>query len=334
MQLSYAQNLEDYHLDLVFAGQTTGTYVDVGGGHPVADNVSYYFYLKGWRGLIVEPQEALAAAYAHIRPRDHTVSSLAGRSDGEIPFHVVEGLHGLSSAIRENAESASKYGATFKTVQKPVRRLSRLIDEARLGAIDILKIDVEGAEPDVLAGLDLTRHRPKLVLVEAINPNNPEADAAAWEPVLLNAAYAFVFFDGLNRFYVANEARALAERLPAKSASWDTVQHLWDHGRAARTKHHGDHALAAALEHGFNAMLPELDPALLARILTRGLALRGLDPAMPTTLTALAGTIEDPSSAAAAKDLAAFTASDRCRAALGRIACMYDGGHVVEDKTD
>ena len=81
-------------------------------------------------------------------------------------------------------------------------------------------------------------------------------------------------------------------------------------------------------------MLPELDPALLARILTRGLALRGLDPAMPTTLTALAGTIEDPSSAAAAKDLAAFTASDRCRAALGRIACMYDGGHVVEDKTD
>jgi FkbM family methyltransferase len=331
MQLSYAQNLEDYHLDLVFAGQNSGTYVDVGGGHPVADNVSYYFYLKGWRGLIVEPQDTLAAAYAHIRPRDHTVSCLAGRSDGEIPFHVVDGLHGLSSAIKANAESAAQYGATFKTIQKPVRRLSRLIDEAKLGAIDILKIDVEGAEPDVLAGLDLQRHRPKLVLVEAVNPNNPDADAAAWEPLLLNAAYAYVFFDGLNRFYVANEARALAGRLPAKPASWDAVQHLWDHGRAARTPHHGDHLLATALEHGFHAMLPELDPALIARILERGLALRGHDPAKPETVAKLAGSIEDPAHAASAKDLAAFLASDHCRAALGRIACMYDGGHVVED---
>ena len=70
MRLSYAQNLEDYHLDLVFADVTRGTYVDVGGGHPVADNVTFWFYLKGWHGLIVEPQPALAGAYRHIRPRD------------------------------------------------------------------------------------------------------------------------------------------------------------------------------------------------------------------------------------------------------------------------
>ena len=87
MQLSYAQNLEDYHLDLVFGDQQTGTYVDVGGGHPVADNVSFWFYLKGWRGLIVEPQEALASIYANVRPRDHTVS-LPGRTQrgrGRVP---------------------------------------------------------------------------------------------------------------------------------------------------------------------------------------------------------------------------------------------------------
>ena len=47
MRLSYAQNLEDYHLDLAFGGLTDGVYVDVGGGHPVADNVSFWFYLKG-----------------------------------------------------------------------------------------------------------------------------------------------------------------------------------------------------------------------------------------------------------------------------------------------
>jgi len=64
MQLSYAQNLEDYHLDLVFAGQKTGTYVDVGGGHPVADNVSFWFYLEGWRGLVKNMSRPLDVANA------------------------------------------------------------------------------------------------------------------------------------------------------------------------------------------------------------------------------------------------------------------------------
>ena len=111
MRMSYAQNLEDYHLDLVFGEQATGTYVDVGGGHPVADNVSFWFYLKGWRGLIVEPQESLAAVYAGVRPRDAVYCGLAGRGSGTVPFHQVEGLHGLSSMVTANAQSAGQYGA-------------------------------------------------------------------------------------------------------------------------------------------------------------------------------------------------------------------------------
>src|SRR5437868_1095747 len=130
MQLSYAQNLEDYHLELMFAGQDGGTYVDVGGGHPVADNVSFWFYLRGWRGLIVEPQQALADLYARVRPRDHTVSCLAGRAEGAAEFHVVEKLHGFSSTVRAHAEGAAGFGAAFTTVTKPVRALSALIGEA------------------------------------------------------------------------------------------------------------------------------------------------------------------------------------------------------------
>ena len=56
MDLSYSQNLEDYHLSLAFAGQRTGFYIDIGGGHPVADNVSFWFYERGWQGIVVEPQ--------------------------------------------------------------------------------------------------------------------------------------------------------------------------------------------------------------------------------------------------------------------------------------
>ncbi len=172
MQISYAQNLEDYHLDLLFADQATGTYVHVGGGHPVADNVSFWFYLKGWRGLIVEPQQSLADIYARVRPRDHTVSCLAGRAPGEMEFHVVERMHGFSTTVRENAASASGMGAAVTTIRKPVRTLSELCVEAGVSTIDFLKIDVEGAESEVLAGMDFKRWRPRVVVIEAIAPGS------------------------------------------------------------------------------------------------------------------------------------------------------------------
>jgi hypothetical protein len=54
MALSYTQNLEDYHLSLALADQSTGFYIDVGAGHPIADNVSFWFYERGWKGIVVE----------------------------------------------------------------------------------------------------------------------------------------------------------------------------------------------------------------------------------------------------------------------------------------
>ena len=329
MHLSYAQNLEDYHLNLVLGDVVDGVYVDVGGGHPVADNVSFYFYLKGWRGLVVEPQDMLAAAYAGVRPRDHVVSCLAGRDDGHIDFHIVDGLHGLSSAVKANADSAQQYGAGYRTEQREVKRLSKLIDEAKLGQIDFLKIDVEGAEPDVLAGLDLKRHRPKIILVEAVNPHVTEGDWAKWEPTLTNAGYKFAFFDNLNRFYVADEHAALAAKFPSMPTPWHEIGHLWSSGRVLDAPEHPDRALGLTLAKGLMAVLPTLPAELIARLLAAGLA---ADKQTLTAhlLTTLIGTAEWPGQDAAvsAGDAAALVATDRFKSALGRMACMYDGGHL------
>ena len=289
MHLSYAQNMEDYHLDLIFAGQDRGTYVDVGGGHPVADNVSFHFYLKGWRGLVVEPQVQLANLYAHVRPRDLAVSCLAGSAEGEIDFHVVDKLHGFSTTVREHAAGASQFGASYQTIRKRVRPLRTLIDEAGLGAIDFLKIDVEGAEQDVLAGMDLARQRPRILLIEAMQPGSLAAAWAQWEPMLLAQAYRFAFFDRLNRFYVAEEASELLARFPPEPAPWHGVQHLWDHGRAPLRSDHPDHALAQVLLHGFLAELPCLPTALLRRLLERGLAATAPGGLTPHAIASLLG---------------------------------------------
>ena len=331
MRLSYAQNLEDVHLELIFAGEPPGTYVDVGGGHPVADNVTFWLYLKGWRGLVVEPQAALAEAYAHIRTRDTVFCGLAGSRDGESEFHLVEGLHGLSSMVREVAAEAQRFGAGMTTTRVPMRRLDGLIAEAGLDRIDLLKIDVEGAESEVLAGIDLNRLRPRVLVIEAVNPATPGTEPAPWEAVLAAAGYEFALFDNLNRFYVAREAKALARRLPKEPLKWDAVEHLWDHGRAPHNPANADHALARVLERGLMASLPAMSPELLASLLRRGLKLAPAAALGGSDILKLLGSAEYPGPEPVPAGMDALIAGDRFRAALGRIACFYDGGHIVEE---
>ncbi len=58
--LSYSQRFEDQYLLVCFADRPDGFYLDIGAGHPVFDNVSFAFYLRGWQGIAVEPNPALA----------------------------------------------------------------------------------------------------------------------------------------------------------------------------------------------------------------------------------------------------------------------------------
>src|SRR5690242_3288672 len=270
MELSYSQNLEDYHLWLAFAGQTTGTYIDVGAGHPIADNVSFCFYERGWRGIVVEPQPELAGLYQRLRPRDTVMSGLVGRKCGEIEFHAVDRLHGFSTTSQHIAKVVQAFGVNYQTVRMPVTTLADLCESHGVGSIDFLKIDVEGTEGDVLFGGDWKRFRPKVVVAEAVTPMESEPSWHSWEPFLIAQGYCFVLFDTLNRFYVAQEHPEIMARLPSERAPWDVVRHMYEIGRAPENEQHPDHALARDLVCGFLAGLPYLDAALVASILSRG----------------------------------------------------------------
>lgn len=52
-------------------------------------------------------------------------------------------------------------------VDVPGRSLSALLDQHKMDHIDLLSLDVEGFERQALEGLDLRRHRPRFILVEA-----------------------------------------------------------------------------------------------------------------------------------------------------------------------
>lgn len=306
MPLSYTQNLEDYHLSLAFAGQERGFYIDIGAGHPVADNVSLWFYERGWSGIVAEPIAELADLYKKIRPRDTLYQGLIGREVGEIDFFHVNRLHGFSTTIEMHADVAKEFGADYQRLTLPMLTLEKLCAQHQVQQIDFLKIDVEGAESDVLAGNDFNRYRPKVIVAEAVTPGKGEPAWDAFEPLLLANGYKFRLFDTLNRFYVAEECPEIFERLPSERAPWDDVTHMYEIGRAPEQANHPDFALAQQLGRGFWASLPHLDQQLLREILARGLR-----PGEVSLLDQVS--------------------SPELLIALGRIACGYDGGQVVSE---
>jgi FkbM family methyltransferase len=307
--LSYAQNLEDYHLSLAFAGQPTGTYIDIGGGHPVAGSVSYWFYERGWQGVVVEPQRALAALHRRVRPRDTVVESLIGRESGSATLFVVDRLHALTTTVETYADNARNAGAGVQPVAMPVMTLAELCASHGITAIDFLKIDVEGAEADVIAGGDWRRYRPKVVVVEAIRPLSGEPAWEAWEGTLLAQGYRFALFDTLNRFYVAEERPDIFARLPSDRGPWDAVRHMYEIGRAGENPSHPDHRLTCELVHAFLAQLPHLEIEALASLLDR----------------------EHKLSDRERQALQRMVSGEAFRMRLGRIACGYDGGQIVEE---
>ena len=81
--------------------------------------------------------------------------------------------------------------------------------------IDFMSIDVEGHEKQVLLSNDWQAFRPKVLCIEATLPFTNELCHQSWNPILTENGYEFAYFDGVNRFYVANEASHLLARFSA-----------------------------------------------------------------------------------------------------------------------
>ncbi len=212
--VSYAQNGEDVVLWRALGDVSDGFYVDVGAADPIEYSVTRGLYEHGWRGIDVEPLPGFAAALVEDRPRDTVVASAAGSTDGEITFHEVVGT-GLSTIGKDEAQAARERGFEVVDVTIPMRRLDSILEEhlPAGGTIHVLKIDVEGAEAEVLAGVDLRRWRPWVVVVEATRPLSTESTRDSFEELVTGCGYTPTLFDGLNVFYVSDEHPELTERL-------------------------------------------------------------------------------------------------------------------------
>jgi FkbM family methyltransferase len=219
--VSYAQNCEDVLLWRALKSVSRGFYVDVGASDPDEYSVTKAFYLRDWRGINVEPVPRDYARLLENRPRDINLAVAAGSGDGTLTIYDVPTSPGLGTSVRSIADEHSSRGYEVEAHEVPVMTLTRICSDHATGEIHFLKVDVEGAEADVLAGMDFAKWRPWVVVVEATLPGTQTESHQEWEPILLEGGYSFVYFDGLNRYYIAHEHPELAPLLGVQANVFD-----------------------------------------------------------------------------------------------------------------
>ena len=222
--ISYAQNFEDIRLWRALQSVENGFYLDIGANHPTDDSVTRAFYDHGWRGINIEPVSTYYEALCQQRPNDINLQCVAGENAESLTFYTIADT-GLSTVEASVARQHRESGMDVREQTVQSRTLASICEQyAQDRPIHFLKIDVEGHEETVLRGMDFSRWRPWIILIET-----PWARDQAWESLVTNAGYQSILFDGINTYYLAEEHLALKPAFDIPPCNLDDFQFCRGH---------------------------------------------------------------------------------------------------------
>ncbi|MFT3823235.1 MAG: FkbM family methyltransferase [Chitinophagaceae bacterium] len=178
-QLIYSQSGEDLILAQLFFKMDIlhPTYLDIGANHPMYISNTYYFYMRGSKGVCIEPNPYLYQKIRKVRPRDTVLNIGIGiTSQAAADFYLFpKHAHGLSTFSKEEAEYWQQTGMKKmgkiqyeKVIQVPLQPINTIIKENFTKAPDFVSIDVEGLDLQILQSLDFDLYAPLVLCVETL----------------------------------------------------------------------------------------------------------------------------------------------------------------------
>jgi FkbM family methyltransferase len=143
-------------------------FLDIGCNQPKFLNNSYYLekYLD-WDGLAFDPISTYEMQWKEHRSAKFILTALGSSSRDEefIEIDNCQDWGNMMSGLKDHVrEEDLKMG--YKSYIVKVSPLSQILNTLNIEKIDFASMDVEGAELDILEGLDFSRHSPDVLLIE------------------------------------------------------------------------------------------------------------------------------------------------------------------------
>jgi FkbM family methyltransferase len=169
--ISFSRTGDDVQLSKLVNFATPGVYIDIGCWHPVKASNTYRFYVRGWKGICIDPNPQLIDLYKKYRPKDTFLNVGVGNDvSTELIYYLLENEYSSMNTVDYDFLVKNKIEDKIeKRLAVPIKPLEKILDEnvkedEKLGFFDV---DVEGFDLQVLKSNNWERYRPKVVMVES-----------------------------------------------------------------------------------------------------------------------------------------------------------------------
>lgn len=171
---SFSQAGEDLIVRFFFQYRQIGeiTYLDVGANEPVSLNNTYYFYRRGYRGVLVEPNRTLCQRIREKRPGDTVLEAGIGVTAEKEADYFIMSHHSWNTFSREEAEHQVKESQgkirIMEVIKMPLLNINDVMERYFQKAPTFLSVDTEGLDLAILKSIDFSRFRPKVICAETL----------------------------------------------------------------------------------------------------------------------------------------------------------------------
>lgn len=171
VNLSFSQYGEDMVLAALLGDDPERFYLDIGAHHPVLGSNTYHFYLRGWRGINVDALPGAMELFGWLRPRDVNLEAAVATRAGETREFYCFAAPALNTLDSDRAAELERTGhpiqrvVSVRCVTCPEILAAHLPRGQR---VSFLNIDVEQLDAAILASIDWTSFRPRVVAFEAL----------------------------------------------------------------------------------------------------------------------------------------------------------------------
>jgi FkbM family methyltransferase len=165
---SYSQFAEDLIIENYLAPKLhegiNGFYVDVGSHHPRRGSNTLRLYKAGWKGILIDMEDAKVLAAKMARPRDTVVKAAISDTE-ELVTVYSPSMFSTNATISNNVISKNQ---CFSPVSQVVtEKLLDVLEKHNCPKdFDFLSLDIEGNDYKAIKGRLLEVFRPKLICVE------------------------------------------------------------------------------------------------------------------------------------------------------------------------